>query len=612
MLRPVALVVFSLTLAACTDEIPGGAGEAAVRGTEAAATQLAFPDGNEGADLVDPHRDGWDSEVLSAAASDQLYRIAGWISAPDVATQEVAAVAAASFESPRLNPEELRDRYEDGAITVGQAVWSDGDRRSPERGPAALRNRLREQAGRLAGFAEVRAKLKLYRIEVEAESFTTRSYFEMSGRSTDSTRQINSEWTTRWTLPGAQSSAKPLLLSIEVGDYEETDLAIGGSPLFEDVTAAAVGHNRSYGEQLVRGPEHWLSRLTKGHGFSKAGWHGVSVADVDGDGLDDVFLPAQGGLPNRLFFQSAIGTFDDRSTEAGVDFLERTLAGLFVDLDNDGDQDLVLSHRPAVLVLENDGEGRFTDVRFVAGAVPDSHSVAAADYDLDGDLDIYVTAYRRAPDERGIASPVPYHDANNGGRNALLRNDGDFQFTDVTTEVGLGANNRRFSLAAAWEDFDNDGDADLYVANDYGRNNLYRNDGGSAGAVHFVDIAPSAGVEDVSSGMSVSWADYDNDGRMDVYVGNMFSAAGNRITYQRKFDDERERAGPLAEVQRMARGNSLFSNAGGGRFLDRSEERSVTMGRWSWSSLFADVNNDGWEDLVIANGNLTQTNPDDL
>ena len=92
----------------------------------------------------------------------------------------------------------------------------------------------------------------------------------------------------------------------------------------------------------------------------------------------------------------------------------------------------------------------------------------------------------------------------------------------------------------------------------------------------------------------------------------MFSAAGNRITYQRKFDDERERAGPLAEVQRMARGNSLFGNAGGGRFLDRSEERSVTMGRWSWSSLFADVNNDGWEDLVIANGNLTQTNPDDL
>ncbi|MCE2559163.1 MAG: VCBS repeat-containing protein, partial [Acidobacteria bacterium] len=200
-----------------------------------------------------------------------------------------------------------------------------------------------------------------------------------------------------------------------------------------------------------------------------------------------------------------------------------------------------------------------------------------------------------------------YHDANNGGRNVLLRNDGGFRFVDATAEVGLDVNNRRFSLAASWEDVDGDGDADLYVANDYGRNNLYRNDGGS-----FVDVAGAVGVEDISSGMSVSWADYNRDGRVDVYVGNMFSAAGNRITYQRKFERDRQRAGPLAEVQRMARGNSLFAGADGGGFVDRSVEANVTMGRWSWSSVFADINNDGWEDLVVANGNLTQTLPDDL
>ena len=332
----------------------------------------------------------------------------------------------------------------------------------------------------------------------------------------------------------------------------------------------------------------------------------MSVADVNGDGLDDIFLPEQGGLPNRLYVQNPNGTFDDRSAAAAVDYLERALAGLFVDLDNDGDPDLVLSSRPAVLVLENDGNGGFARVRYVAGDIPDSNSLSAADYDGDGDLDLYVCAYRRAYDERGVASPVPYHDANNGGRNVLLRNDGGFRFVDATAAAGLDRSNRRFSLAASWEDYDGDGDADLYVANDYGRNNLYRNDGGS-----FVDVAGDAGVEDISSGMSVSWADYNRDGRMDVYVGNMFSAAGNRITYQRKFERDRQRAGPLAEVQRMARGNSLFAGTGGG-FVDRSVQADVTMGRWSWSSVFADINNDGWEDLVVANGNLTQTLPDDL
>ena len=373
------------------------------------------------------------------------------------------------------------------------------------------------------------------------------------------------------------------------------------------MTESAVGHNLSYREQLLQPPDAWLNRITKAAGYNKTGWQGVSVADVNGDGLDDIFLPEQGGLPNRLYVQNRDGTFDDRSAESAVDYLERTLAGLFVDLDNDGDPDLVLSSRPAVLVLENDGRGGFGRVRYVAGDIPDSNSLSAADYDNDGDLDLYVCAYRRAYDERGVASPVPYHDANNGGRNVLLRNEGGFRFTDATAEAGLGANNRRFSLAAAWEDVDGDGDADLYVANDYGRNNLYRNDGG-----RFVDVAGEAGVEDISSGMSVSWADYNRDGRMDVYVGNMFSAAGNRITYQRKFERDRQRAGPLADVQRMARGNSLFAGASGGGFVDRSVDAGVTMGRWSWSSVFADIDNDGWEDLVVANGNLTQTLPDDL
>jgi hypothetical protein len=201
---------------------------------------------------------------------------------------------------------------------------------------------------------------------------------------------------------------------------------------------------------------------------------------------------------------------------------------------------------------------------------------------------------------------MPYYDATNGGKNALLRNEGGLQFEDVTERVGLDQNNTRFSLAAAWDDYDLDGDPDLYVANDFGRNNLYRNDDG-----RFVDAAAEAGVEDISAGMSASWGDYNNDGRLDLYVSNMFSSAGNRVTYQRKFSADRDDQ-IVEDIRRHARGNSLFENAGDGAFRDISIDANVTMGRWAWASSFADVNNDGWQDLLIANGFITNEDVDDL
>ena len=557
---------------------------------------------------VDPRADGWDTEALSEQAEAQLKRVAAWLvevaggEGDRVGSGDVASVVDQTFESAGFVPGELSARYRGPAFAVETASPGGADVRY--RGAEGFRRALGTLALRLAGGGTPRADFKLYSIDAGSEGFTTRAYLEASAAGAAGSRQLNAVWSTTWRLPTGDAEA-PLLLRVGVADYEETEASRG--PLFVDVTQAAVGHNPSYREQLLQPPDAWLNRITKAAGYNKTGWQGVSVADVNGDGLDDLFLPEQGGLPNRLYVQNRNGTFDDRSAAAAVDYLERALAGLFVDLDNDGDPDLVLSSRPAVLVLENDGRGGFARVRYVAGEIPDSNSLSAADYDGDGDLDLYVCAYRRAYDERGVASPAPYHDANNGGRNVLLRNDGGFRFVDATTEAGLDVNNRRFSLAASWEDIDGDGDADLYVANDYGRNNLYRNDGG-----RFVDVAGEAGVEDISSGMSVSWADYNRDGRMDVYVGNMFSAAGNRITYQRKFERDRQRAGPLTEVQRMARGNSLFAGAEGGGFVDRSVDAKVTMGRWSWSSVFADINNDGWEDLVVANGNLTQTLPDDL
>jgi hypothetical protein len=201
---------------------------------------------------------------------------------------------------------------------------------------------------------------------------------------------------------------------------------------------------------------------------------------------------------------------------------------------------------------------------------------------------------------------MPFHDANNGAPNVMLRNDGGWSFTDVTESIGLRENGMRFSYAAAWDDFDDDGDLDVYVANDFGRNNLYRNDDG-----FFVDVAPELDVEDIGPGMSAAWGDYNNDGRPDLYVSNMFSSAGNRITHQEQFKtslDAREKK----LFQRHARGNSLFENLGSAGFRDRSVDLGVTLGRWAWGSLFVDVNNDGWEDLYVTNGFITAGGGNDL
>jgi hypothetical protein len=281
-----------------------------------------------------------------------------------------------------------------------------------------------------------------------------------------------------------------------------------------------------------------------------------------------------------------------------------------VDLDNDGDQDMVLTSGTHVLVFSNDGRARFAR-RFAHRTVSLLRSLAAVDFDGDGRLDLFACGYSRrdaTEDGVGLGRPFPYHDAENGTPNVLLANRGDLQFEDVTVASGLDANNTRFSYAAAWEDYDRDGDVDLYVANDFGRNNLYRNDGGG----RFTDVAAEAGVEDIAAGMSVSWGDHNRDGWPDLYVGNMFSSAGSRIAYQRRFKPEAPESTRRA-YQRHARGNSLFENAGDGTFRDVSVDAAVTRGRWAWSSNFADLDNDGWEDLVVANGMITgEHDPGDL
>ena len=566
------------------------------------------------AEDLNPLADGWETEALSEAANRQLAVLAGLLKHPDqLDAAALAELLADDFSCGDLRPSEMQNAFDDAPLLVERGVIDAAavgeEPVGTHRGSGGLLTALDVLLEPLHEATDIHAKFKLYNVNPSANSFTTRQLFSASGHTATGMVEQNATWLVRWVRPSP--TAPPKIAWIGVEDFEQVTSRTGGGALFSDVTEAVLGATSAYGEQLSYGTDYWLDRIQRDF-IRLAGHHGLAVGDVNGDGLDDVYVCQTGGFPNLLLLQQPDGTVRDVSAEAGVDILDFTHAALLVDLDNDGDQDLVVATQAQVLILANDGNGKFA-LRIMASIVREAHSLTAVDYDGDGDLDIYSGRYyENQADRNGLLQTNSYFGAENGGANVLMRNDistaadGTWAFKDVTKEVGLDENNRRWSFAAAWEDYDNDGDPDLYVANDVGRNNLYRNDGG-----RFTDVAAEAGVEDHAFGMSVTWGDYNHDGLMDLYVANMFSAAGNRITFQQQFMNEI--AGQdRSDIQYTARGNTLFENQGDGTFRDVSVEAGVTMGRWSWGSIFADINNDGWEDLLVANGYLTRDGTEDL
>jgi len=593
---------------------PSSAAESmANHGTEVAS--LSTPQLNaqrvSAQESLDPSQDGWTSELLAEQIKKKLRRIASAVGHTDQNLAiELAEVVTPGFECTQLRPDRLIEVFRDSALVVRRTIPSAGEPSIFEfRGPTGLANALEKISETTP--AEIRVKVKVVGVVPSGSSVAAIALVTRSGRMVQGSIQQNSTWHSRW-LRGADDT--PLkLASIQVADYEEVEFEDPGGTLYSDCTEAVLRANRSYQEQLYYGADYWMQHLEGNVSPRLMEAHiGLAVGDVNGDGLDDVYVCQPGGLPNRLYVQNADGSVIDSTSEAGLDVLDLSYSALLVDLDNDGDQDLALLTRTAVLVFSNDGSGHFElQNRHVAAL---EYSLTAADYDADGDLDLYVCNYLRDADSGRFefGTPVPYHNATNGGRNVLLRNEGDWTFTDATEESGLGAKNDRWSYAAAWEDYNNDGLIDLYVANDFGHNNLYRNEGG-----RFSDVTDQTNSVDANFGMSVSWGDYNRDGWMDLYVGNMFSAAGNRVTFQQRFlPDSSDETKAL--YQRLARGNTLLQNTGSRSddseptFRDVSEQASVTMGRWAWGSLFVDINNDGWEDLLVNNGYLTQENSGDL
>ena len=384
------------------------------------------------------------------------------------------------------------------------------------------------------------------------------------------------------------------------------------SPVFADITTATLSRNPSYSSQLLRGTDEWRTVLDGACGIDIYGHNGVSVGDIDDDGFDDLYVCQPAGLPNRLYRNRGDGTFEDITETSGVGVLDNTACALFVDIDNDGRQDLVVVRASGPILFLNQGGGQFRQkpdaFQFATPPQGTFTGAAVADYDRDGWLDIYFCLYVYFQGADQYKYPAPYYDAQNGPPNFLMRNQRDGTFRDVTRETGLDKNNTRYSFCCGWSDFNGDGWPDLCVVNDFGRKNLYRNNGDGT----FSDIAEQAGVEDFGAGMGVCWSDYDNDGAEDLYIANMWTAAGERIAAQDVFKKDAPQQ-VRDRYRKHAMGNSLFLNQRrDNSFQDKTASAGVGMGRWAWSSDAWDFDHDGFSDLYIVNGMVSGPSHEDL
>jgi len=434
----------------------------------------------------------------------------------------------------------------------------------------------------------------------------TRIRFEFVGTGAGFYREQRvGNWELQWELRG---SGSVLLTKWQMLDETR---ARSLAPVFQDIASQTFAGNPSYVSQLIPGTDYWRTVLDGACGIDIYGHNGVSFADIDGDGFDDLYVCQPAGLPNRLFRNRADGTFEDITAASGLGILENTACALFADFDNDGRQDVVIVRTGGPQLFLNQGGGKFRAkpdaFQFATPPQGAFTGAAVADYDRDGWLDIYFCLYVYYQGADQYRYPSPYYDAENGPPNFMMRNNRDGTFRDVTKESGLDRKNKRFSFCCGWGDHNGNQWPDLYVVNDFGRKNLYRNNGNGT----FTDIAPEAGVDDVGAGMSVCWLDYDNDSKQDLYVADMWTAAGNRVSEQESFQKS---AGDQARAlyRKHAMGNSMFHNRGGEHFEDAGSRSGTTMGRWSWCSDAWDFDHDGFSDLYIANGMISGASREDL
>jgi len=338
---------------------------------------------------------------------------------------------------------------------------------------------------------------------------------------------------------------------------------------------------------------------------------GLAVGDVDGDGYDDALFVSGGSLS---FFHNHEGMFVDETTDRG---LVPPLGGelrcaVFGDIDNDGDADLFVGVLNAQnLLFENQGAGHFRLVNEGASGLSstgETTGACMADFDGDGFLDLYVVNGGNLL----VHKPSPVFGAKNGEPNTLFLNRGDGTFRDATDEADVG--DPGWALAVAASDWNQDGHVDLIVGNDFGRDVVYTN----AGDGTFDDEAGDLGIEQRGSTMGITTGDVDGDGHLDLFATAMASNSSWMLDIP-GFPAPAPwpvsavlRSEVLRIMREMLHGNRLYRNRGDGSFEEISAASGARNAGWGWGGVFFDHDHDTRVDLYVVNGLISGQNPDDL
>ena len=361
---------------------------------------------------------------------------------------------------------------------------------------------------------------------------------------------------------------------------------------------------------------------------------GLAVGDFDGDGLDDIYFCNQLG-PNALYRNKGDGTFEEVAAKAGVALGDRVCVGaVFVDYDNDGHPDLyVTSTRGGNVLFHNRGDGTFEDVTEKAGLKHVGHSQSAVFFDSDNDgyLDLFVTNTAQWTTE--TYDPASHRYLGQGlfdkfmsspkETNRLFHNNRDGTFTDVTEKAGLKG--LGWAGDAVAFDYDGDGSMDLYVSCMFGRNQLYHNNRDGT----FTDVTLKVLGRTPYGAMGTRVFDYNNDGRLDLYVVDMHSDmwmgtdpdhSSQNLARQWEKKKYQALAGPRAPTdpdalekeraedrkfgvrhEEVLFGNAFWRNEGNGTFTECSDQAGLEN-FWPWGIAAGDFDNDGFEDLFLPAG----------